>query len=190
MFLQQMLKFDQPLPTLYDLEPVRGTLIMAGAGADDLMGDLRAVHWKLATMNDARANISARNALGFLQGIQSGRIPVSEFPRIRVEMGFLEQAANDLTSTAVVSGSGPRGEDTMLESYDPADLPRRARELCKQVSEAFSCDAEALGCPGYGSMDRLSTYEAESVINTVCSRLRTSVPSVSPEQFNCPIRPV
>ena len=61
----------------------------------------------------------------------------------------------------------------------------RTRTLCHRIREAFPEDAEALGC------QKVETeLEAESVINTVCSRLRFSVPTVSPEQFGCPKRAV
>jgi hypothetical protein len=59
----------------------------------------------------------------------------------------------------------------------------RARRLCKQVQEAFPNDAEALGCPMHPQTDPVS---AETVVYNVCARIRDSVPSVSPDQFNCP----
>ncbi len=72
-------------------------------------------------------------------------------------------------------------------AYDPTDLVKRANVLCKQVAEAFPHDAAALGCP---KKPVSNDYEAETTINTVCDRLRYSVPDVSPEQFNCPKRVV
>jgi hypothetical protein len=62
----------------------------------------------------------------------------------------------------------------------------RAQTLCKQIREAFPLDADALGCRHHIS----DNYEAETVINTVCDRIRYSVPTVSPEQFNCPPKTV
>ena len=67
--------------------------------------------------------------------------------------------------------------------YDPTDYVERARRLCKQVREAFPNDAEALGCPKHPLTDPVS---AETVVYNVCARIRDSVPSVSPDQFNCP----
>jgi hypothetical protein len=73
-------------------------------------------------------------------------------------------------------------------AYNPNALVKRATTLCEQIREAFPehGNAEALGCPRkkQGSINR---FEAETIINTVCDRLRTSVPTVSPEQFNCPL---
>ena len=55
-----------------------------------------------------------------------------------------------------------------------------AKQLCYQIQKAFPNDASVLGCRSINT-----EYDAETVINTVCDRLRTSVPSVTPEQFNC-----
>jgi len=67
--------------------------------------------------------------------------------------------------------------------YDPTNYVERARHLCKQVREAFPNDAEALGCPKHTLTNQVS---AESVVYNVCARIRESVPTVSPDQFNCP----
>jgi len=76
-------------------------------------------------------------------------------------------------------------QDSPGSSYDPTNLVKRAKTLCSQIREAFPEDADALGC-----QEVTDQYQAETVINTVCSRLRYSVPSVTPEQFNCPPRNV
>ena len=70
------------------------------------------------------------------------------------------------------------------EKEDKTRMTKRATVLCQRIKEAFPKDAKALGCRE--KID--SEFEAETVINTVCDRLRFSVPTVSPEQFGCPHR--
>jgi hypothetical protein len=77
----------------------------------------------------------------------------------------------------------PDGYDEMpLHAIEPSTVKHRAKALCKQIKVAFpnGDDAEALGCG--------SSTDPETVIQTVCDRLRYSVPSVTPEQFGCPAR--
>lgn len=71
------------------------------------------------------------------------------------------------------------------EQYNPKNLIKRANTLCDQIREAFPEDADSLGCQRVRDQ-----FEAETVINTVCERLRYSVPTVTPEQFGCPARNV
>jgi len=59
----------------------------------------------------------------------------------------------------------------------------RATILCKQVREAFPLDAEALGCPRVIPTNETS---AETVIYTVCQRIKETIPTVTPDQFYCP----
>jgi hypothetical protein len=82
-------------------------------------------------------------------------------------------------------GPGPGPNPGPRPPYEPNNLIRRANTLCEQIGEAFPEDMDALGCRPV--TDR---FEAETVINTVCERLRYSVPSVTPEQFDCPRRNV
>jgi hypothetical protein len=68
--------------------------------------------------------------------------------------------------------------------------------LCSQIREAFGeKDAVALGCPTFlrpegvipvGYSRGIDSFEAETIINTVCERLRVSVPDVDPAMFACP----
>jgi len=69
--------------------------------------------------------------------------------------------------------------------YDPVNKIQRARTLCRQLQEAFPNSAEALGCPSTASAIQ-TNLQAQNVMGTVCDRLRTSVPSISPQQFGCP----
>ena len=71
------------------------------------------------------------------------------------------------------------------KQYNPQNHIKRANTLCDQIREAFPEDADALGCQRVRN-----EFEAETVINTVCGRLRYSVPTVTPEQFGCPARNV
>jgi hypothetical protein len=80
---------------------------------------------------------------------------------------------------------GPNPGPVPRPPYEPNNLIRRANTLCEQIGEAFPEDMDALGCRPVSNH-----FEAETVINTVCERLRYSVPSVTPEQFGCPKRTV
>uniref|UniRef100_A0A6C0DCP7 Uncharacterized protein n=1 Tax=viral metagenome TaxID=1070528 RepID=A0A6C0DCP7_9ZZZZ len=66
--------------------------------------------------------------------------------------------------------------------YDPANSVQRARTMCNQIRKAFPNAAEDLGCPPHIT----TVSEAKNVMGIVCDRLRYSVPTVSPAQFNCP----
>ena len=153
LYLRQMLKVDQPLPTLYSLEPPP-----AASHEDsphDVVADLRSM------CSDPGAQHAAKAMLNKLRG---------------GEMSPREARGHVATMKAQ---SAPL-------AYDPKDLMKRAQVLCEQVGEAFPEDAKALGCERRAQNE----YEAETTINTVCERIRYSVPSVTPEQFNCPRRTV
>lgn len=77
------------------------------------------------------------------------------------------------------------GVGSWVAAYDPHDWPSREKRLCKQIREAFPRDAEALGCPAIGR-GNANGNESENIVRLVCDRIRYSVPSVSPDQFNCP----
>jgi len=83
--------------------------------------------------------------------------------------------------------SGPEHGVQEVEEYDPKNYVERARTLSRQIQRAFPRDAEALGCP-MNPESIITESDAMNVIGVVCDRLRYSVPSVTPAQFNCPPR--
>lgn len=157
LFLLQMLKPDQPLPTLFSMAapPQKPSAPM------DLFHQIDSLFRSLKEPADepVRAELVV-----LVDALNTGAT------------GPVESAARNRL-VELQHGRAPR-------PYNPHDLLGRATTLCSEIREAFSpSDAEALGCP----KKRVETEaEAETTINTVCDRLRTSVPSVSPEQFNCP----
>jgi len=152
LFLRQMLKPDQPLPTLFSIEP---PLLKTFADSHtDVLADLQDIQWKLIVQYDPASQELKRAAADMLDRIQAG-----------------ELTPQDARSQIV----------ELRESYDPQNTIQRASRLCGLIRQAFPADADALGCRPIQN-----EYDAETVINTVCSRLRNSVPTVSPEQFNCP----
>ena len=69
------------------------------------------------------------------------------------------------------------------EGYNPSNFVARAAKLCREVKEAFPNDFEALGCT---KKRPITEEDGRTVVYTVCQRIRESVPTVTPEQFNCP----
>lgn len=190
LFLRTMLRPTQPLPTLFAMEPDPATLPAPIQSPTDVIRDLRDIQWRLTvTYNPAQQELQ-RAIAAMLQRLQTGAATPDE----------VQAARNQVASMHAQSGpapAGPLGPGATLRprptagvqpiAYDPTDLVKRANVLCKQVAEAFPHDATALGCP---KSPATNEYEAETTINTVCDRLRYSVPDVSPEQFNCPKRVV
>lgn len=172
LFLKQSLKPDQPLPTLFSMEPNPATLPNLVADPSDVIGHLKDLKWHLTvTSNPAEAELN-RAIAALLNRMEAADVRPEEVEGARrtvVEM--MEVAAPRPLNAAV--------------RYDPRDLRTRANTLCQQIREAFSSeDAAALGCPA----NTITTEaDAESTINIVCDRIRYSVPSVSPAQFNCPV---
>ena len=140
LFLRQILKTDQPLPTLFSVEPYPIQKTLAESSAD-IHADLRDIQRKDPTLTEITQTLSDR--------VHSGDI-----------------STNDARSH-------------VLELKHTMNPEQRAATLCRQIREAFPEDADALGCA-------LPIRNPERVIATVCNRLRYSVPTVSPEQFNCP----
>lgn len=185
-FLQQSLRPDQPLPTLFSMEPNPATLPPSFASSpDDVIRQLKDIKWRLTVTYDPAGAELDRTVTALLKRMMADDVRPSEIEAAR-------SALVDIQGFVSGSGSPPPVRPTMEAAapaplkYDPANLRRRAVTLCKQVTEAFSAtDAAALGCPT--SLQALDTEgAAESTINIVCDRLRYSVPSVSPQQFNCP----
>jgi hypothetical protein len=170
LFLAQALKSDQPLPTLFSMEPNPATLPSLAADPRDVIGQLKDLKWRLTvTYNPAEAELN-RAIAALLNRMEAADVRPDEVENARrtvVEM---------MGHTAPQPLNGAR--------YDPKDLRTRANTLCQQIREAFSPeDAAALGCP----TNTITTEaDAETAINIVCDRLRYSVPTVSPAQFNCP----
>jgi len=171
LYLRQMLRSDQPLPTLYSMvPPPRAPLEDSPL---DVIADLRDIQWKLTVSYDPVSQDLKRATAAMLDRLHKGEMSAQE-ARSHVASMKAQNAPSAFDS------SGPSSL-----AYDPKNLMKRASVLCKQVSEAFPADAAALGCQAVRD-----EFEAETVINTVCDRLRFSVPSVTPEQFGCPKRTV
>jgi hypothetical protein len=178
LFLRQMLKADQPLPTLFSMEPNPAT--PSTNNAADVIGQLRDIQWNLSVSYDPAGQELKRAVAAMLERLQAPTVSPQEVADARIQLTEFQV----LTSPPGMDLNG--GVDAM-PTYDPKDIVGHARTLCRQIREAFPHDADALGCP---VNDPADTYEAETIINTVCSRLRYSVPTVDPAQFNCPRRPV
>ena len=170
LYLRRMLRVDQPLPTLYSLEPPpMDPRLSLESNPIDVITDLRNIQWKLTVVHDPVAQEMKRATAALLDRIQSGQMSAQE-ARSQVA-GF----QNMMAPGAIGSSYNP---------YNPKNMVARAKTLCKRIGEAFPDDVEALGCGRKVTDD----FEAETVINTVCERLRFSVPTVTPEQFNCPVK--
>lgn len=182
LFLIQSLKPDQPLPTLFAMEPNPATQPKPHAESpDDIIGALQDVQWKLTVSHDPAEQELKRSVAALLDRLRMGGRAMSphEIAAVRAQVAAFQTGRSP---TAVLSAANP----APLQYYDPKDLITRARTLCVQIREAFGSDAGALGCPDPRKRTVDNEYEAETVINTVCDRLRYSVPSVDPAQFNCP----
>lgn len=206
LFLQQMLKPDQPLPTIFSMEPNPATLPKPHEeNPADVLNSLRDINWKLSVSYDPAGDELKRSIAAMMDRLQSGAASPAEVIAARSSVAALQTRRSPAAAVGggpspsmylpLASASGMRVNTASHISpkmivasrvgYDPKDLVTRANRLCHQIREAFPHDAEALGCQAVHD-----TAQAETVINTVCDRLRTSVPSVSPAQFNCPSRAV
>ncbi len=165
LFLSQLFRFDQPLPSLYELRKQPATIIIQ-APAPKLTESPADVINDLQTMGVADPVV---------KGLQSGAISTQELPRIRSEIAEYK------------NNQAVPGFDNNADAYNPADFVKRARTLCGQIREAFPGDEQALGCPATESKE-ITAAEARTLVYTVCGRIRETVPSVSTEQFNCPLR--
>jgi hypothetical protein len=177
LYLQQMLKPDQPLPTLFSMEPDYSRMPLFIDSPADVLGQLQDIAWNLNVSYDPAGQELKRSVASMIDRVKAGAIAP-------------EAARAQIATFQNYRAPGPANHQGSAAPYDPKDLTKRAHTLCKQIHEAFpGADAEALGCPPTGRSVQTTT-EAETVINTVCDRLRYSVPSVSPEQFNCPVRSI
>jgi len=174
LFLEQMLKPDQALPTLFHSSPHSPSPSHNSPSHSppshaqnpaDVIAALKDVHWKLTIANDPTSNQLKQSVVQLLQKLQQGGASTAEVEASRASVIRLQ---NHLAPSAIADEKDP--------------FVSKAHVLCRQMREAFPGDAEALGCPQTNSMTR---SQAEATLNTVCERLRYSVPTVSPEQFGC-----
>jgi len=181
LFLQQMLKPDQPLPTLFSMEPNPVVIPRASANPADVIQQLKDIQWTLTVKYVPGQDNLMKTVTEMLGRMESGEASVHEVAAARSSIAEF----NHVTAPA----PAPSATCSIEPNHEPYDMPKhlqkRANTLCAQIREAFPQDAEALGCPS-SKRPIQDEYEAETTINTVCSRLRFSVPTVTPEQFNCP----
>ena len=187
LYLQQMLQTSQPLPSLLSLDRPEDA---AGAGSKhetnpaNILTTLKDIQWTLTVRYNPGEQALMKSIADMIHHFESGRATPDDVIRAREELVNLQNRRAVKPITA--SEEDPITERTL--SYNPAALIKRATRLCEQINEAFPGhgNAEALGCPRKGSKIPTTRFEAETIINTVCDRIRTSVPTVTPEQFNCP----
>ncbi len=170
LFLEQAQRPDQPLPTLLAFTEAPRTPSEERPAIDrpdDMVRQLQDMHWRLTVTYDPAGQALKRAVATMLQRLQMEGLtmPPAEIAAARARVVELQNR---------------------VAAYDPHDLPTRATTLCSQIREAFSpSEAAALGCPAAAApID--SQLEAENTIRIVCDRLRSSVPTVDPAQFNCP----
>lgn len=193
LFLQQALRVDQPLPTLFALEPAPDQMPMPHVmNPTDVISQLRDIEWRLTVSYNPAEQELKREVAALLRHLQSGTANPTVIEAARSATADLTHRLAPRGSASAPSVTGGTTEMALVAPslrWDPNNLQLRANQMCYQIREAFPQDAEALGCPPVGKpID--TDAEAENAINQVCARLRYSVPSVSPVQFGCPSRPV
>lgn len=195
LFLTQMLKPDQPLPTLFAMEPAQQEKPHAESTAD-VLAALQDVEWELRISHDPAEQELKRAVAAALSDVRrhGASYTPHQVAAARARVAAFKTARSPAAAhpgTAWPGAPWPSHASLQKVDYDPSDLTTRARTLCKQVREALGDgNAEALGCPVWGKHAIETEIEAENAINTVCDRLRTSVPTLDPAQFNCPRRNV
>jgi len=167
---------------------------------------LRNIQWKLTMSYDPADQEMKRSAASLMDRLRAGGISVTDARSAAVQMDSRMQPlafgspSMAIDSPGIISnfvGSDSSGPDSTSSAQGPAtgfpqpkpkpvtlegtDLIKGAKRLCRDVTKAFPRDAQALGCSPINTK-----FQAETVINTVCANIRSSVPSVTPEQFNCP----
>ncbi len=177
LYLQQMLQPSQPLPSLLSLDlPATGSRTHE-TDPKNIIPALKDIHWSLTVRYNPGEQALMKSIAEMIRHFESGDATPEDVIKAREEIVGLQNR-----HAPAPYSSTPYEES----SYNPAALVKRATTLCDQIHEAFPEDgnAEALGCPKKRA--KIDHFEAETIINTVCDRIRTSVPTVSPEQFNCP----
>jgi hypothetical protein len=180
LFLKQMLQPSQPLPSLLSLDTQKSV----GSGSRrhetdpaNILPTLKDIQWTLTVQYNPGEQALLQSISEMIRHFESGKATPEDVIQAREEIVDLQNRR----------GPVPYSPDVEAPlSYNPDALIKRATRLCHEVREAFPDhgNAEALGCPK--NQTHLDNFEAETIINTVCSRIRTSVPTVTPEQFNCP----
>lgn len=186
LYLQQMLQVSQPLPSLLSLDRPEET----GPGSNhetnpaNILTTLKDIQWTLTVRYNPGEQALMKSIADMIRHFESGKATPDDVIRAREELVNLQNRR--ATKPIASSEEDPITQRTL--NYNPNALIKRATRLCKQVREAFPehGNAEALGCPKKSDKAPTTRFEAETIINTVCDRIRTSVPSVTPEQFNCP----
>ena len=153
----------------------------------DVMSHLRDIQMELTVRYDPASQELKRATAAMMDRIKTGELSAQD-ARGQLAAFHARRSPAAYGSTLGSSTNARRSNNAKTtantnESESRQNLISRATTLCKQVSVAFPEDATSLGCS-----DVNTEYEAETVINTVCDRIRWSVPSVTPEQFNCPVR--
>lgn len=163
LFLEQALRPDQPLPTLFsvsfsfDSESELNTKHIP----QDIQRQINDIEWKLT--------VTGKGKQPHLQKILQG---------LKETVAKSEGTPTDQLRSQISSLQND------VESYDPDNYELRVDTLCHQLANAFSpTDAAALGCPSTTTVS--DSTNAETIFRTVCNRIQTSVPTVSPRQFNC-----
>ena len=186
LYLQQMLQPSQPLPSLLSLDrPEDAAKSKHETNPANILTTLKDIQWTLTVRYNPGEQALMKSIADMIRHFESGKATPDDVVRAREELVNLQ---NRRAVRPIAAGE----EDPITQrtlDYNPAALIKRATLLCDQIREAFPGhgNAEALGCPRKGRHEVPTTrYEAETIINTVCDRIRTSVPTVTPEQFNCP----
>jgi len=178
LFVQNMLKADQPLPSLFQVPQMESFTSQMGSQigsqSDDILRDLRDLKWKLERQNDPSLSDAIESIGVIVRRLQAGNASIDDIQNARTAIVEFQhtQSPNGMNDSPAFS----------QDELSPIQL--RAHSICQKVRSAFPDDAEALGCPG--DAKPASKKQSQQMIHTVCDRLRYSVPSVSTEQFNCP----
>jgi len=200
LFLRQMLRPEQPLPTLYSVDFLGGRSGFGLGGLDmnpdDVMEYLRNIQWKLTMSYDPADQEMKRSAASLMDRLRAGGISVTDARSAAVQLdtrmqplafgssgnpGIISHFVGSSESDAQGPATGFTKPTPQHITLEGTDIIKGAKRLCRDVTKAFPRDAQALGCSPINTK-----FQAETVINTVCANIRSSVPSVTPEQFNCP----
>ena len=197
LYLQQMLQPTQPLPSLISHDFVsQKPFTRHETDPANILPALKDIQWSLTVQYNPGEQALMKSVAEMIRHFESGASTPEDVVRAREEIVDLQnrRGPRPVDPYAEAHRSHHRGDSPypnpnteraplLDETYDPDRLIPRAIRLCDQIDEAFPDSIQALGCPRAPPTTR---YEAETIINTVCDRIRTSVPTVTPEQFNCP----
>jgi hypothetical protein len=132
------------------------------------------------TVGDARAALGAAGfALLVADGTGDDWVVLTQ----SIGAGTKADPGTEITLTAEAPKFNSKSR--VQKGYDPHDMVQRAKTLCSQMKEAFPQDVGDFGCPANPN-DITTELQAQNTINLVCDTIRYSVPSITPEQFNCP----